>query len=80
MVGHFGYIKCGAGQTLRGVTHVSGPGVIYVPGLYPIPAFPSRLGKGPESFAHHGIGSCAKVSIWEKGILFGDHGDCGGLR
>ena len=67
MVGHFGYIKCGAGQTLQGVTHVSGPGVIYVPGLYPIPAFPRRLGKGPESFARHGIGSCAKVSMVGEG-------------
>ncbi len=45
MVGHFGYIKCGAGQTLRGVTHVFGPNVIYVPGLNPIPAFPHQ-GRG----------------------------------
>ncbi len=70
MVGHFGYIKCGAGQTLQGVTHVSGPGVIYVPGLYPIPAFPSRLGKGPESFAHHGIGGVQRSPWWERRILF----------
>ena len=54
MVGPFGYVKCGPGQILQRVT--------YVPGLYPITAFSSRLGKGPESFAHHGIVDCAKVS------------------
>ncbi len=52
MVGHFGYIKCGAGQTLRGVTHVFGPNVIYVPGLYPSQPSPIKgegiTRKGPH--------------------------------